>query len=163
MRPAPEWFFCAEVCGGEGVDPQEAGRPGDARASRILLVSVRTEQRPIPLVLTGGAPQRLPASLLAATNRPEILDSALLRVGRFDRQMLVDDPDRVGRSAILEIHLRKVELAPDVDAEGGRRPQRARPRGPKRDPRMTEYHRRESAPCPITARPIAPAAVTYPS
>ena len=52
--------------------------------------------------------------LLAATNRPEILDSALLRAGRFDRQILVDRPDKVGRIAILEVHLKKVTLAPDV-------------------------------------------------
>jgi cell division protease FtsH len=52
--------------------------------------------------------------LLAATNRPEVLDPALLRAGRFDRQVLVDRPDRVGRVQILEVHARKVKLAPDV-------------------------------------------------
>jgi len=55
--------------------------------------------------------------LLAATNRPEILDPALLRAGRFDRQVLVDRPDKAGRIAILKIHLRKVTLAGDVDPE----------------------------------------------
>jgi cell division protease FtsH len=55
--------------------------------------------------------------LLAATNRPEILDPALLRAGRFDRQVLVDRPDKKGRVAILGIHLKKVVLAGDVDAE----------------------------------------------
>ncbi|HEY8427579.1 MAG TPA: AAA family ATPase, partial [Sandaracinaceae bacterium] len=55
--------------------------------------------------------------LLAATNRPEILDPALLRAGRFDRQVLVDRPDRLGRVQILNVHLRKVRLAPDVRAE----------------------------------------------
>jgi cell division protease FtsH len=54
--------------------------------------------------------------LLAATNRPEILDPALLRAGRFDRQVLVDRPDKRGRVQILEVHLRKATLAPDVDA-----------------------------------------------
>jgi cell division protease FtsH len=54
--------------------------------------------------------------LLAATNRPEILDPALLRAGRFDRQVLVDRPDRAGRIQILQVHLRKVQLAADVDA-----------------------------------------------
>jgi cell division protease FtsH len=53
--------------------------------------------------------------LLAATNRPEILDPALLRAGRFDRQVLVDRPDKKGRVAILGIHLKKVLLAADVD------------------------------------------------
>ena len=55
--------------------------------------------------------------LLAATNRPEILDPALLRAGRFDRQMLVDRPDRIGRVAILVVHLGDVKTAPDVDPE----------------------------------------------
>ncbi|HZS85636.1 MAG TPA: ATP-dependent zinc metalloprotease FtsH [Stellaceae bacterium] len=55
--------------------------------------------------------------LLAATNRPEILDPALLRAGRFDRQVLVDRPDKRGRVEILKVHLRKVRLAPDADPE----------------------------------------------
>jgi cell division protease FtsH len=55
--------------------------------------------------------------LLAATNRPEILDPALLRAGRFDRQVLVDKPDKKGRIQILGVHMKKVTLAPDVDAE----------------------------------------------
>jgi len=55
--------------------------------------------------------------LLAATNRPEILDPALLRAGRFDRQVLVDRPDRKGRVQILKVHIKKVRLAPDVDVE----------------------------------------------
>ncbi|MBM4227246.1 MAG: ATP-dependent zinc metalloprotease FtsH [Gammaproteobacteria bacterium] len=52
--------------------------------------------------------------LLAATNRPEILDPALTRAGRFDRQVLVDRPDRVGRVQILKVHVRKVTLDPAV-------------------------------------------------
>ncbi|MDW5377926.1 ATP-dependent zinc metalloprotease FtsH [Halomonas sp. HP20-15] len=56
--------------------------------------------------------------LLAATNRPEILDPALLRAGRFDRQVLVDRPERKGRIAILNVHLKKIsKLASDIDAE----------------------------------------------
>ncbi|HJQ60985.1 MAG TPA: ATP-dependent zinc metalloprotease FtsH [Vineibacter sp.] len=55
--------------------------------------------------------------LLAATNRPEILDPALLRAGRFDRQVLVDRPDKPGRIQILKVHMKKATLAPDVDAE----------------------------------------------
>ncbi|SSC72148.1 unnamed protein product [Ciceribacter sp. T2.26MG-112.2] len=55
--------------------------------------------------------------LLAATNRPEILDPALLRAGRFDRQVLVDRPDKQGRIQILHVHMRKARLAEDVDAE----------------------------------------------
>ena len=55
--------------------------------------------------------------LLAATNRPEILDPALLRAGRFDRQVLVDRPEKTGRVQILNVHLKKIRLAPDVDRE----------------------------------------------
>src|SRR6185437_6069523 len=55
--------------------------------------------------------------LLAATNRPEILDPALLRAGRFDRQVLVDRPDHAGRFAILKVHVVKIQLAPDVDLD----------------------------------------------
>ena len=55
--------------------------------------------------------------LLAATNRPEILDPALLRAGRFDRQVLVDRPDKKGRIQILEVHVRKIKLAPGVELE----------------------------------------------
>ncbi len=55
--------------------------------------------------------------LLAATNRPEVLDPALLRAGRFDRQVLVDRPDKKGRIAILAVHMKKITLAPGLDAE----------------------------------------------
>ena len=55
--------------------------------------------------------------LLAATNRPEILDPALLRAGRFDRQVLVDRPDKRGRADILRVHLAKVRLSPEVEPE----------------------------------------------
>jgi cell division protease FtsH len=55
--------------------------------------------------------------VLAATNRAEILDNALLRPGRFDRQVLVDRPDGIGRHAILQVHARKVKLAENVDLE----------------------------------------------
>jgi cell division protease FtsH len=55
--------------------------------------------------------------ILAATNRPEILDPALLRAGRFDRQVLVDRPDKKGRVDILRVHLKKAKLSTDVDPE----------------------------------------------
>ncbi len=55
--------------------------------------------------------------LLAATNRPEILDPALMRAGRFDRQVVVDRPDKTGRAAILRVHLRKVQVDPDLDVD----------------------------------------------
>ncbi|PSC06952.1 cell division protein FtsH [Alsobacter soli] len=53
--------------------------------------------------------------LIAATNRPDVLDPALLRPGRFDRQIVVPNPDVIGRERILRVHVRKVPLAPDVD------------------------------------------------
>jgi cell division protease FtsH len=53
--------------------------------------------------------------LIAATNRPDVLDPALLRPGRFDRQIVVPNPDVIGREKILRVHARKVPLAPDVD------------------------------------------------
>jgi cell division protease FtsH len=53
--------------------------------------------------------------ILAATNRPEVLDPALVRAGRFDRQVLIDRPDRQGREAILRVHAKDVKLGPNVD------------------------------------------------
>jgi cell division protease FtsH len=62
-----------------------------------------------------GFDAKLGLIILGATNRPEILDSALMRPGRFDRQVLVDRPDKRGREHILRIHVREVKLGPDVD------------------------------------------------
>ena len=64
-----------------------------------------------------GFDPRVGVILLAATNRPEILDPALLRAGRFDRQVLVDRPDKIGRVAILRVHVRKIQLGNDVDLD----------------------------------------------
>lgn len=58
-----------------------------------------------------------PVIILAATNRPEVLDSALMRPGRFDRQVLVDKPDFAGRVQILKVHVKNVKMADDVDLE----------------------------------------------
>jgi cell division protease FtsH len=58
-----------------------------------------------------------PVIIMAATNRPEILDPALLRAGRFDRQVVLGNPDLVGRLQILKIHSRRITLAPDFDVE----------------------------------------------
>ena len=69
------------------------------------------------LVEMDGFDPRVGVILLAATNRPEILDPALLRAGRFDRQVLVDRPDRQGREAILRLHANTVHLAPDAKLE----------------------------------------------
>lgn len=67
------------------------------------------------LVEMDGFDPRRGVIIMAATNRPEILDQALLRPGRFDRQVLVDRPDKEGRLAILRVHSIQIRLAPDVD------------------------------------------------
>ena len=69
------------------------------------------------LVELDGFDPNMGVILMAATNRPEILDPALLRPGRFDRQILVDRPDKVGRAAILDVHLKKITNAADIDVE----------------------------------------------
>ena len=69
------------------------------------------------LVEMDGFDPRIGVILMAATNRPEILDPALLRAGRFDRQVLVDRPDKIGRLAILRVHAKQVALGPDADLE----------------------------------------------
>jgi cell division protease FtsH len=67
------------------------------------------------LVEMDGFDSKKGVIIMAATNRPEILDPALLRPGRFDRQVLVDRPDIKGREAILQVHAKGVKLAPEVD------------------------------------------------
>lgn len=69
------------------------------------------------LVELDGFDQGVGLVLLAATNRPEILDPALLRAGRFDRQILVDRPDKLGRIEILKVHLEKISLDSDIEVE----------------------------------------------
>jgi cell division protease FtsH len=69
------------------------------------------------LVEMDGFDARSGVILVAATNRPEILDPALLRAGRFDRHVVVDRPDKVGRREILAIYAREVTLAPDADLD----------------------------------------------
>jgi cell division protease FtsH len=69
------------------------------------------------LVEMDGFDSKVGVILMAATNRPEILDPALLRPGRFDRHILVDRPDKVGRAEILKVHLRNVKVVPDLDVE----------------------------------------------
>jgi cell division protease FtsH len=69
------------------------------------------------LVEMDGFDTKVGVILMAATNRPEILDPALLRPGRFDRHILVDRPDKGGRKEILKVHMKKVKIGPDVDLE----------------------------------------------
>ncbi|MGA1864146.1 MAG: ATP-dependent zinc metalloprotease FtsH [bacterium] len=69
------------------------------------------------LVEMDGFDPKVGVILMAATNRPEILDPALLRPGRFDRHILVDRPDKIGREEILKIHLRNIKTIKDLDIE----------------------------------------------
>jgi len=69
------------------------------------------------LVEMDGFDPQVGVILMAATNRPEILDPALLRPGRFDRHILVDRPDKKGREEILKVHLKKITAAEDLDVE----------------------------------------------
>jgi len=69
------------------------------------------------LVEMDGFDPQIGVILMAATNRPEILDPALLRPGRFDRQILVDRPDKIGREAILKVHLKNIEYEENLDVE----------------------------------------------
>ncbi|WP_370690900.1 ATP-dependent zinc metalloprotease FtsH [Helicobacter cappadocius] len=67
--------------------------------------------------MDGFGSENSPVIVLAATNRPEVLDSALLRPGRFDRQVLVDEPDFNGRVEILKVHIKAIKIGRDVDLQ----------------------------------------------
>src|SRR2546430_1485148 len=90
---------------------------GRARASSATFGANDEREQTLNQILTemDGFTPNQNVVVLAATNRPEVLDPALLRPGRFDRRVTVSAPDRVGREAILKIHTRNVSLAPDVD------------------------------------------------
>ena len=90
---------------------------GRARGSGPLSHEEREQTLNQLLVELDGFDPSTGVILMAATNRPEILDQALLRPGRFDRQILVDRPDKDGRQKILEIHSKEVTLDPSVDLE----------------------------------------------
>ncbi len=95
---------------------------GRSRASGGANISGGHDEREQTLnqILTemDGFDPRIGVIVLGATNRPEILDPALLRPGRFDRRVVVSSPDRAGREAILRVHTRNVPLADDVDLGG---------------------------------------------
>ena len=94
---------------------------GKSRAGSMGVVGGNDErEQTLNQLLTemdGFASKDKPVIVLAATNQPEVLDAALLRPGRFDRQVLVDRPDLSGRKTILDIYARKVKLAPGVDLD----------------------------------------------
>jgi cell division protease FtsH len=94
---------------------------GKSRAGSMGVVGGNDErEQTLNQLLTemdGFAAQDKPVIVLAATNQPETLDAALLRPGRFDRQVLVDRPDLSGRKLILQIYAKKVKLSPSVDID----------------------------------------------
>src|SRR5436190_1660583 len=91
---------------------------GRARGTRALSGHDEREQTLNQLLVElDGFDPSTGLVLLAATNRPEILDPALLRAGRFDRQILVDRPDKAGRIQILSVHTKKIKMEKDVRLE----------------------------------------------
>jgi cell division protease FtsH len=92
---------------------------GRSRSSGAALGGHDEREQTLNQILTemDGFDPREGIVVLAATNRPDVLDSALLRPGRFDRRILVQHPDRTGRAAILGVHTRNVPLAPDMSLD----------------------------------------------
>jgi cell division protease FtsH len=92
---------------------------GRSRAAAVRLGGTDEQEQTLNQILTemDGFDSREGVIVLAATNRADVLDAALLRPGRFDRRVMVQPPDRAGRAAILRIHTRSVPLAPDVDLD----------------------------------------------
>ena len=90
---------------------------GKARGTGPSMQEEREQTLNQLLVEMDGFDPRIGVIILAASNRPEVLDQALLRAGRFDRQVVVDRPDRAGRAAILSIHANSIQVASDVDID----------------------------------------------
>src|SRR5712675_3505364 len=107
-QKAPAIIFIDELDAlgrARGIGPYAGGHDEKEQTLNQLLVEL------------DGFDSRSGLVILAATSRPEILDPALLRAGRFDRQVLVDRPDKKGRVQILQVHVRKIRMSPDVDLE----------------------------------------------
>src|SRR5712672_3119598 len=107
-QKAPAIIFIDELDAlgrARGIGPYAGGHDEKEQTLNQLLVEL------------DGFDSRSGLVILAATNRPEILDPALLRAGRFDRQVLVDRPDKKGRVQILQVHMKRVKIAADVDAD----------------------------------------------
>ena len=92
---------------------------GRARGATVNLGGNDEREQTLNQILTemDGFDSSTNVIVLAATNRPDVLDPALLRPGRFDRRVVVQPPDRIGRRKILEVHTRSVPLGPDVDLD----------------------------------------------
>ncbi|HVL64815.1 MAG TPA: AAA family ATPase [Actinomycetota bacterium] len=104
---APAIVFIDEI---DAIGARRGAGPGDGSREREQTLNQI-------LIELDGFGARDGVIVMAATNRPDILDPALLRAGRFDRQVTVEPPDRAGRRAILEVHARKKRLAADVDLD----------------------------------------------
>jgi cell division protease FtsH len=107
-QKAPAIIFIDELDAlgrARGIGPYAGGHDEKEQTLNQLLVEL------------DGFDSRSGLVILADTNRPEILDPALLRAGRFDRQVLVDRPDKKGRVQILQVHMKKVKIAADVNAD----------------------------------------------
>src|SRR5204863_9208274 len=99
------------------IDEVDAvGRSRTSGVARFSGGNVEREQT-LNQILTGmdGFDSSTSVIVIGATNRPDVLDQALLRPGRFDRRVAVQPPDRAGREAILDVHTRGVPVGPDVD------------------------------------------------
>ena len=105
---APAIIFIDEL---DAIGRSRVGRRANVRRPR----RARADAQPDPHRDGRLRSPRPSVIVLGATNRPEMLDPALLRPGRFDRRVVVQPPDRAGREAILRVHTRSVPLAPDVD------------------------------------------------
>ena len=105
-RSAPDIVFIDEI-----------DTIGKVRSDAAAVGGHEEREQTLDQLLTemDGFDPSLGVIIMAATNRPEVLDPALLRPGRFDRQVVVDRPDMAGREEILKVHARKITLAPDVD------------------------------------------------
>jgi cell division protease FtsH len=94
---------------------------GQSRGAAIRVVTNDEREQTLNQLLAEidgfKADTERPVIIMAATNRPEILDPALMRAGRFDRQVVLGNPDLIGREQILRIHTRKITLAPDFDLQ----------------------------------------------
>ncbi|MGH2919597.1 MAG: AAA family ATPase [Solirubrobacteraceae bacterium] len=104
---APAIVFIDEI---DAIGTPREGTSGDGNREREQTLNQI-------LIELDGFRQRDGVIVMAATNRPEILDAALVRAGRFDREITVGLPDRAGRAAILRLHVGTKQLAPDVDLE----------------------------------------------
>lgn len=109
-KKAPCIVFIDEL---DAIGRSRGGHPGMAQGG----FDERENTLNQLLVELDGFDGRSNVVIMGATNRPEVLDKALLRPGRFDRQILVDRPDREGRQAIFRLHARRLDLADDVDLD----------------------------------------------